>query len=60
MKVLLGRRQAVKALDFDSSMRRFESYRPSQIRGGETGESYKLPDRVSAPLLPALEATTSG
>ncbi len=26
----VGRRQAVKALDFDSSMRRFESYRPSQ------------------------------
>jgi hypothetical protein len=29
---LLGRGQAVKAPDFDSGIRRFESYRPSHMR----------------------------
>ena len=30
--IKLGSRQAVKTLDFDSSMRRFESFLPSQIK----------------------------
>ena len=54
---LLGCRQAGKALDFESSIRRFESYHPSFLRGGEVVSRWAHnPEIVGSIPTPAIFA----